>query len=92
MLNSVNSAIICGFGRLGQNKAIDIMQTIAENKLNPLRYHLSPEAKKRLKWMYVVNYECDNNISLAALTTRQPANWKPPANHPWRKQFLFTQK
>jgi len=32
------------------------------------------------------------NVQLAALTTRQPANWKPPANHPWRKQFLFTKK
>jgi hypothetical protein len=32
------------------------------------------------------------NVQLAALTTRQPANWKPPANHPWRRQFLFTKK
>ena len=32
------------------------------------------------------------NVQLAALTTRQPTNWKPPANHPWRRQLLFTKK
>lgn len=42
------------------------MQTQAEIKLNPLRCYLSPEAKKRLKWMYLVKYECANNISQAA--------------------------
>jgi len=60
MLNSSN---IYRFGNLSQNKAIDIMQTQAEIKLNRLRRYLSPEAKKRLKWMYIVRYECDNNIT-----------------------------
>jgi len=46
MLNSSN---IYRFGNLSQNKAIDIMQTQAEIKLNRLRRYLSPEAKKRLK-------------------------------------------
>ena len=36
------------------NKSIDIMQTKAENKLNPLKHPLSDEAKKRLKWMYII--------------------------------------
>lgn len=84
MLNSVNSANICGFGRLGQNKVTDIMQTIAENKLNPLRYHLSPEAKKRLKWMYVVNYECANNISLAAKKVGVSRTWLSQIHSRWK--------
>lgn len=63
MLNFSN---IYRFGDLSQNKAIDIMQTQAEVKLNRLRRYLSPEAKKRLKWMYIVKYECDNNITQAA--------------------------
>ncbi|MCK5510758.1 hypothetical protein KAI65_04440 [Candidatus Parcubacteria bacterium] len=39
------------------NKSIDIMQTKAENKLNPLKHPLSEEAKKRLKWMYIIYFE-----------------------------------
>lgn len=32
------------------------------------------------------------NIKLAALTVRPPARWKPPADHPWRRSFLFNRK
>ena len=46
--------------------SIQLMQTKAERKLNPLRYYLSDSAKKRLRWMYIIYYECDNNISQAA--------------------------
>lgn len=46
-----------------------------------LNYFCLPERPKNI-----------SNVQLAALTTRQPANWKPPANHPWRRQFLFTKK
>lgn len=42
------------------------MQTVAENLLNPLRYYLSDEAKKRLKWLYLLYYECDENVTQAA--------------------------
>ncbi|MBI4653064.1 hypothetical protein HY750_02320 [Candidatus Kuenenbacteria bacterium] len=42
------------------------MQTKAENLLNPFRYYLSNEAKKRLKWLYILYYECDNNVTKAA--------------------------
>lgn len=42
------------------------MQTKAENLLNPYRHHLSEVAKKRLRWLYVVYYECQNNVSRAA--------------------------
>jgi transposase len=42
------------------------MQTKAENLLNPLRYYLSDEAKKRLRWLYILYYEYDYNVKKAA--------------------------
>lgn len=65
MINSVNSANICGFVQLGQHQT-DIMPTKAEVKLNPFKFHLSSEAKKRLGWIYVIKYECNGKISVAA--------------------------
>lgn len=32
------------------------------------------------------------NIKLAALTARKQSGWKPPADHPWRRSFLFNKK
>ena len=42
------------------------MQTKAENLLNPYRYHLSAEAKKRLRWLYILYEDCSNNVKQAA--------------------------
>jgi len=81
MLNSSN---IYRFGDLSQNKAIDIMQTQAEIKLNRLRRYLSPEAKKRLKWMYVVRYECDNNITQAANRLGISRTWLSQVHGRWK--------
>jgi len=80
MIKPVN---ICGFGYLGQNKT-DIMQTQAEIKLNRLRYYLSPEAKKRLKWMYVVKYECDNNLTQAAKRIGISRTWLSQVHGHWK--------
>lgn len=60
------------------------MQTQAEVKLNRLRYYLSPEAKKRLKWMYVVRYECDNNISQAANRIGISRTWLSQVHGRWK--------
>lgn len=46
--------------------SIQFMQIKAENLLNPYRYHLSNEAKKRLRWLYVLYYECEDNVTTAA--------------------------
>ncbi len=46
--------------------SIQSMQNIAENLLNPLRYHLSEVARKRLRWIYVIYYECNGNVKQAA--------------------------
>lgn len=42
------------------------MITTAEKKLNPLHYHLTCEAKKRLRWLYVLYYEENENVTVAA--------------------------
>ena len=60
------------------------MQIQAEVKLNPLRYYLSPEAKKRLKWMYVVKHECDNNISRAAKRIGVSRTWLSQVHGCWK--------
>lgn len=55
-----------GFEHLIVNQSVETMQRIAENILNPHRYHLSREARKRLGWMYVILYECQGNTAKAA--------------------------
>lgn len=46
--------------------SIQTMATQAENLLNPSRYYLSAEAKKRLRWLYILYYECNDNITKSA--------------------------
>jgi len=42
------------------------MESKVEQLLNPFKYTLSNQARKRLKWMHVLFYECNNNVSKAA--------------------------
>lgn len=42
------------------------MITRAEKKLNPLNYQLTFEAKKRLRWLYLLYYEEDENVTVTA--------------------------
>lgn len=42
------------------------METKAEQLLNPHNYYLSDEAKKRLKWMYILYYQSRANVTKAA--------------------------
>jgi len=42
------------------------MITIAEKKLNPFNHHLTFEAKKRLRWIYILYYEENGNVTKAA--------------------------
>ena len=55
-------------GLIKQTKisSINHMQTKAQLRLNPYKYHLSIEAKKRLRWMYILYYEHEANISVSA--------------------------
>jgi transposase len=49
-----------------KNNLIKSMQTKAEKLLNPNNYHLSSEAKKRLRWLYLLYYEKQGNVTRAA--------------------------
>ena len=42
------------------------MQITAEKLLNPYCYHLSSEAKKRLRWLYILYYDRLGNVTEAA--------------------------
>jgi transposase InsO family protein len=63
----------------------DIMQIQAENKLNPLKKYLSPEGKKRLKWMYIIQSECGGNISLAANKIGISRTWLSLIHSAWKR-------
>ncbi|MCK4554305.1 ISNCY family transposase [Candidatus Parcubacteria bacterium] len=60
--------------------------------------HLNGDVKINLKEHYLDYTELPErpkkiiNIKLAALTIRKQSNWKPPADHPWRRQFLLNRQ
>jgi len=83
LLKSNNSANI--YRNKLANKSIDIMPIQIENKLNPKRYHLSDEAKRRLKWMYIIKYECNGNISKSARRIGVSRQWLSVINSKWYK-------
>lgn len=49
-----------------KNNSTNHMQIKAEKLLNPCNYHLSFEAKKRLRWLYILYYERRENITKAS--------------------------
>jgi len=67
------------------NKPVDIMQSKAESELNPQRCHLSDEAKKRLKWMYIVQFECNNKVAVAARKIGISRQWLSKIHSNWEK-------
>lgn len=67
------------------NKSIDIMQTKAENELNPLKYPLSAVAKRRLKWMYIIYNECEGKVARAARKIGISRQWLSKLHSTWKK-------
>jgi transposase InsO family protein len=65
--------------RLSRN-ALQHMQTIAENLLNPHRYYLSDAAKKRLRWIYVLEHEAEGNVTVAATKIGISRQWLSTLN------------
>lgn len=51
------------------------MQTVARKILNPHNYHLSPEAKKRLGWMYLLYHKEHGNVSKTACKAGLSRQW-----------------
>lgn len=60
-----------------------MIQTRAEIKFNPYRYHLSAEAKKRLRWLYVIDEDCDGNIKRAAERLGLSRTWLSQIHGKW---------
>lgn len=60
--------------------------------------HLNGDIKINLKGHYLNYMELPKrpkkiiNIKLPALTIRKQSNWKPPADHPWRRQLLLNRQ
>ena len=49
-----------------KNNHLKSMKNAAEKELNPKRYHLSEEARKRLCWLWMLYRECDGNVTGSA--------------------------
>jgi len=58
-----------------KNNLIKSMQTRAEKLLNPHHYYLSSEAKKRLRWLYLLYYEKQGNVTQAANRAGVSRQW-----------------
>jgi hypothetical protein len=55
-----------GWMELIKANSTNTMQSIAETRLNPNHYHLSEDAKRRLRWMYLLYYDQRGNVSSSA--------------------------
>jgi hypothetical protein len=67
------------------NKSIDTMRNKAETQLNPEGCILSDEAKKRLKWMYIIHAECNGKIARAARKVGVTRQWLSTIHSSWIK-------
>ena len=69
--------------------------TVYKKDIVIVEEHLDGEIKISLKGHYLDYTELPQrpekeiNIKLPALTIRKQSNWKPPTDHPWRKQLLL---
>lgn len=61
--------------RLVKTNSTNLMQTQAERKLNSNNYHLSPDAKKRLRWIYLLYHKEKGNVSRAAKKAGLSRQW-----------------
>ena len=60
---------------LVKTNSTNIMQILAEKKLNPNNYHLTECAKKHLRWLYVLYRDQEENISAAARKIGVSRQW-----------------
>lgn len=64
-----------GWLKLVKTNSDNIMQNLAEKRYNPHNYHLSQEAKKRLRWMYVLYHKECGNVSKTAHKVGLSRQW-----------------
>ncbi len=60
---------------LVKTNSTNIMQILAEKKLNPNNYHLTECAKKHLRWLYILYHDQEENISAAARKIGVSRQW-----------------
>ena len=61
------------------------MQVRAEAVFNSCKHHISKEAKKRLKWMYIIHYECGGQITKAARKIGISRTWLSIIHRKWER-------
>lgn len=61
-----------------RNNHLNSMKNTAEKELNPKRYKLSEEARKRLYWLWVLYKEPDVNVTRAAKKIGITRQWLSP--------------
>src|SRR5574343_1642188 len=61
-IDNVDSSLIA---KVKHNNLL-YMITIAEKKLNTFNYHLTFEAKRRLRWLYMLYHEENGNVTTTA--------------------------
>jgi hypothetical protein len=60
---------------LVKTNSTNIMQLLAGKRLNPDNYHLSQDAKKRLRWLYILYHDQRGNVSAAARKAGISRQW-----------------
>ncbi len=68
--------------------SIQLMQTKAQRLLNLYNYYLSEVALKRLRWMYIVYYECENNTTVAANKIGISRQWLSTLKNIFEKHYF----
>lgn len=75
------------YGKLGKfikPKFTNSMQNVAENILNKNKCYLSLEAKKRLRWIYIITYECNGNVTKSANKIGVSRQWLSTIYNKWK--------
>ena len=71
--------------QLKHKELVENMRTKYERALNPRNYYLSEVAKKRLQWMYIIEYESDGKIARVAKKIAISRQWLSAIHTLWIK-------
>ncbi|EFK96476.1 transposase [sediment metagenome] len=69
-----------------KQRTIERMTNLAEKKLNPRHYYLSEVARKRLRWLYILYYEQDGNVTKTANKIGISRQWLSPLKNLFENQ------
>lgn len=69
--------------QLKHKELVENMRAKYESSLNPRNYYLSDPAKKRLKWMYIIEHEGDGKIIKAAKKVGVSRQWLSTLHSIW---------